>query len=72
MSCYPNFSVRPNGKIGFVIFAEWPKGHVEQLVGVFDSTMDAENWVARHSAEFIAQLGPPSKRVIKLSDYQSR
>lgn len=66
MPCVPTFSVQPHTEAGFVIVASWPKGHVEQLVGVFDTRVDAEVWVNRHSADFIHQLGPPSKRVINL------
>lgn len=66
MPCVPTFSVQPHVEAGFVILASWPKGHVEQLVGVFGTQGEAEIWVDRHSADFINQLGPPSKRVIDL------
>lgn len=70
MPCVPTFSVRPHSDVGFVVIAAWPKGHVEQLVGLFDSPIDAERWVERHSAEFIAQLGPPSRRIVILDEHR--
>jgi len=72
MPCIPTFAVHPDSSNGFVIVASWPKGHVEQLVGVFDNPHDAEAWLVRYSSEFIAQLGPPSKRVIQLNDFRRR
>lgn len=70
MPCVPTFSVRPHLEDGFVIIASWPKGHVEQLVGVFTTSRDAEVWVGRHASDFVNQLGPPSKRVIQLDKYR--
>lgn len=72
MPCVPTFSIIPHDTEGFVVVAAWPKGHVDQLVGVFDSPDHAERWVARHAAEFIAQLGPPSRRVSSMDDYRKR
>lgn len=70
MPCVPTFSVRPHSSAGFVIIASWPKGHVEQLVGVFETLIDAKTWVARHSSDYVEQLGPPSKRVVRLEEYR--
>jgi len=72
MPCVPTFSVQPHSGAGFVVIASWPKGHVEQLVGVFETPLDANTWVARHSAAFVDQLGPPSKRVIQLDQHRRR
>jgi len=69
MPCIPTFSISPS-EGGFVVFASWPKGRVEQLVGVFDSPKDAEIWLEQYGPDFIAQLGPPSKRVIRLDDFR--
>ena len=70
MPCVPTFSVQPHSSAGFVIIASWPKGHVEQLVGVFETSLDARTWVARHSADFVQQLGSPSKRVVQLESFR--
>lgn len=70
MPCIPTFSVRPHVEAGFVIIASWPKGHVEQLVGVFDTPRAAEVWVDQYAADFVEQLGPPSRRVIQLDQYR--
>ncbi len=70
MPCVPTFAVRPHSDAGFVIIASWPKGHVEQLIGVFDTPHDAEIWVNRHAADPVEQLGPPSKRVIQLEQHR--
>lgn len=70
MPCVPTFTVRPHPDNGFVIIAAWPKGHVEQLVGVFDTSRDAEVWLGRYSADFIDQVGPPSRRVVQLDAHR--
>lgn len=70
MPCVPTFSIRRHSSAGFVIIASWPKGHVEQLVGVFETSLDAKAWVDRHSRDFVEQLGPPSKRVVRLEEYR--
>jgi hypothetical protein len=53
----PRFAVRQDEASGyFVIDIFWPDGASEQLIGLFESSGAAENWISNDSASALAQL----------------